>query len=167
MTKIYSFLPLQNDSAQRLILGTMPGKASLIAQQYYAHPRNHFWGFITSLLELPPTLSYAERCAALIDHRIALWDVLKACVRSGSLDADIEESSLEANDFRTFLAAHPQIRHIYFNGAKAEALWRRHVQPQLPARHSAITTLRLPSTSPANASIPLTEKLKQWRLITQ
>jgi TDG/mug DNA glycosylase family protein len=166
MTKIYSFLPLQADSAERLILGTMPGKVSLAAQQYYAHPRNNFWHIITALLKLPPTLSYAERCTALINCRIALWDVLRVCVRSSSLDADIDESSLEPNDFRTFLATHPHIRHIYFNGAKAEALWKRHVQPQLPAKHAAIATLRLPSTSPANASIPLAEKLKQWRAVT-
>ena len=166
MTRIYSFPPLEDASAQRLILGTMPGKASLAAQQYYAHPRNGFWGIITSLLELPPTLSYEARCAALVDRRIAVWDVLKACVRSSSLDSDIEEASIEPNDFKVFLATHPQIRQIYFNGAKAEALWKRHVRPQLPARYASIATLRLPSTSPANASIPLTEKLKQWRVIS-
>ncbi|MEZ5572633.1 MAG: DNA-deoxyinosine glycosylase [Halioglobus sp.] len=165
MTRIYSFSPVQTLSAERLILGTMPGKASLRAQQYYAHPRNNFWIFVTSVLALPAGLSYEERCDALRINGIALWDVLKVCTRSSSLDSDIDESSIVANDFETFLSSHPRIRQIYFNGAKAETLYRRHVQTALPPHLADIETLRLPSTSPANAAIPLAVKLEQWRVI--
>jgi len=156
---------VESASAERLILGTMPGKASLAAQQYYAHPRNHFWGFITTLLGLPEVLTYDARCEALVARRIALWDVLKACTRGSSLDADIDTASIVPNDFHDFLAAHPRITRIYFNGAKAEALYLRHVLPQLPAELADIETLRLPSTSPANASIPRAVKLAQWRVL--
>jgi TDG/mug DNA glycosylase family protein len=166
MSNIYSFPPIESPSAQRLILGSMPGKASLSAQQYYAHPRNHFWSFMASILGVPESLSYAERCSALVESRIAVWDVLKVCTRSSSLDSDIDESSIVTNDFGAFLSSHADIRHIYFNGAKAETIYMRYVQPQLPAHQAEIQTLRLPSTSPANAAIPKSVKLEQWQVIT-
>jgi TDG/mug DNA glycosylase family protein len=166
MSNIYSFPPIESPSAQRLILGSMPGKASLSTQQYYAHPRNHFWSFMASILGVPESLSYAQRCRALVVIRIAVWDVLKVCTRSSSLDSDIDESSIVTNDFGAFLSSHADIRHIYFNGAKAEAVYVRYVLPQLPAHQAGIQTLRLPSTSPANAAIPKSVKLEQWQVIT-
>lgn len=167
MRHIYSFPPIEGPSARCLILGSMPGKVSLSAQQYYAHPRNHFWKFMVSIVGVPESLSYAERCSALVERHIALWDVLKVCTRSSSLDSDIDESSIVANDFGTFLSSHADIRHIYFNGAKAETIYLRYVQPHLPEHQAAIETLRLPSTSPANAAIPLSVKREQWRAITR
>ncbi len=165
MSCVHSFAPIASPDAERLILGSMPGRASLAAQQYYAHPRNHFWHFMSVVAAVSESLSYAERCAALVRRRIAVWDVLKACTRSSSLDSDIDESSIVANDFEAFLDAHPKIEYIYFNGAKAEAIYMRHVQPQLPAHQAVIEKLRLPSTSPANAAIPLAVKLEQWRAV--
>jgi TDG/mug DNA glycosylase family protein len=99
VTKVFSFAPIERASAESLILGTMPGKASLSAQQYYAHPRNNFWRFMATILELPEAMSYEERCQSLVHNRIALWDVLKACTRKSSLDADIDASSIIPNDF--------------------------------------------------------------------
>ncbi len=136
------------------------------AQQYYAHPRNHFWRFMASILGVPEDASYEERCSALVATRTALWDVLKVCIRSSSLDADIDESSIVPNDFASFLSTHPGITHIYFNGAKAEAVYRRYVLPQLSQQQAGIQALRLPSTSPANAAMPLAVKLQQWQVIT-
>jgi double-stranded uracil-DNA glycosylase len=166
MSSIYSFPPVADASAERLILGSMPGKVSLSAQQYYAHPRNLFWRFMSSVMGVPESLTYQQRCSALVERQIALWDVLKTCIRSSSLDADIDESSIVPNDFETFLCAHPNIRYIYFNGAKAEASYLRYVQPLLPAHLAAIEKRRLPSTSPANAAMPLAVKLEQWQAIT-
>ena len=167
MSNIYSFPPIESHSAVRLILGSMPGKASLSAQQYYAHPRNHFWHFMASILGVPESVSYGERCRSLVVTRTALWDVLKACTRTSSLDSDIDESSIVPNDFEAFLATHPGVRYIYFNGAKAESVYKRYVLPHLPQQLAGIETLRLPSTSPANASIPLAVKLEQWQVITR
>tara|TARA_R110002072_G_scaffold4245_10_gene30086 strand:+ start:3520 stop:4029 length:510 start_codon:yes stop_codon:yes gene_type:complete len=167
MSNIYSFPPLASPAAQRLILGSMPGKASLSAQQYYAHPRNHFWRFMALILGVPESESYEERCHALLATQTALWDVLKVCTRSSSLDSDIDESSIVANDFGTFLSAHPGIKCIYFNGAKAESVYRRYVRPCLSPQLACIETQRLPSTSPANAGIPFETKLQQWQVITR
>src|SRR5690606_2712382 len=127
MTAIYSFAPIADARATRLILGTMPGRASLQAGQYYAHPRNYFWRFIETVLALPQQLTYYQRWAALRRHGIAVWDVLQSCVRSGSLDSSIIPATVMPNAFADFLQAHPAIEAIYFNGAIAEKLYRRHV----------------------------------------
>ena len=166
MTHIHSFPPISNASARRLILGSMPGHASLAAGQYYAHPRNYFWHVMSLILDVPAESPYEVRCEALASRGIAVWDVLKSCTRSSSLDSDIVESSIVPNDFESFLRSHPGIEAIFFNGAKAETIYLRHVKPRLPVDLADIRAVRLPSTSPANASVPLSAKLTQWRAIT-
>jgi TDG/mug DNA glycosylase family protein len=147
-----------------LILGSMPGKASLRAGQYYAHPQNAFWRILGALFDFEPSASYEIRLASLREHGIALWDVMQSCVRKTSLDSDIEASSIVSNPFADFLRNHPKITTICFNGAKAEASWHKHVLPQLP-RAEGIAYHRLPSTSPANASISYHDKLEAWRIL--
>lgn len=166
MSYIHSFPEVSEPAADRLILGSMPGKASLAAGQYYAHPRNFFWRIIETLFDIPADLPYEERCQRLAEQGVALWDVLRTCTRSSSLDSDILEASIVPQDFEGFLRAHPRIDVIFFNGAKAESVWRRHVAPALPDGLAAIPTVRLPSTSPANASIPYPVKLRQWQAIS-
>jgi TDG/mug DNA glycosylase family protein len=165
MSQLFSFPPIAAPDASCLILGSMPGTASLAAQQYYAHPRNAFWPLLLQILDLPETLSYAERCQALRQHRIAVWDVLLACKRRGSLDADIEPESIVANDFAGFLAAHPQIRVLYFNGATAANVYKRLVLPLLPPAAAALPRVQLPSTSPAHATLDFGRKLANWNRV--
>jgi TDG/mug DNA glycosylase family protein len=145
-----------------LILGSMPGKASLRAEQYYAHPQNAFWKILGALFDFDPAAAYEIRIARLRACKIALWDVMQSCVRETSLDSDIDETSIITNPFGDFLDDHPEIHTICFNGAKAETAWRRHVLPQLPQAND-IAYHRLPSTSPANASIRYEVKFAAWR----
>jgi TDG/mug DNA glycosylase family protein len=152
--------PIENPRARVLILGSMPGAASLAAGQYYAHPRNLFWPLLGAILGFNPGSDYALRVAALKRVGIALWDVIGRCRRRGSLDARIDPKSVVANDFAALLARHPCLHTVCFNGATAEASWRRHVLPALAA--PGLRTLRLPSTSPANASIDYERKLAAW-----
>ena len=159
-----SFAPVAEDSATRLVLGSMPGAASLRAGQYYAHPRNLFWRILGELLGVDPGLPYAERVGVLSAAGIALWDVLESCTRVGSLDAAIEKGSVAPNDFATFFARHPRVRRVYFNGATAEQCYRRRVLPLLPAGSRVYE--RLPSTSPAHAALSFEEKLAAWRVVT-
>lgn len=163
MTLLHGFPPVVDGSARLLILGSMPGVASLRATEYYAHPRNVFWPIMGELLGAGPALAYAERLRRLQASGVALWDVIGACERWGSLDADIVPDSIRANDFAAFFAAHPQIRRVYFNGTAAEAAFRRYVQPGLPALPLAFS--RLPSTSPAHAARSFTQKLAAWSAI--
>ncbi len=162
MARLHSFAPIVSESARTLILGTMPGTASLRAQQYYAHPRNAFWGILAELLDFDPCLEYPRRVRHLVDAGIAVWDVLRSCERHGSLDARITPTSIVANDFGRFFARHQQISKVCFNGAAAEVFYRRHVLPGLACART-MRYVRLPSTSPANASIPVPEKARIWR----
>ncbi len=163
MPRVESFPPIAPRDATTLILGSMPGEASLRAGQYYAHPRNHFWPILGELVGFDPAAPYARRVRALGGARIAVWDVLQSCVREGSLDSAIDDGTLVPNDFAAFLRGHPQVARVFFNGAKAEASYRRYVLSSVAARQMSYR--RLPSTSPANASQSYARKLAAWRAI--
>lgn len=165
MPTIQSFAPIAQTDATLLILGSMPGKASLHAGEYYAHPRNYFWRMMGALALLEPESPYAQRVQALKVARIAVWDVLHSCTRQGSLDANIDRDSQIPNDFQAFFAGHANITHVFFNGSAAEQIYLRNVLPGLYVQQ--IEYLRLPSTSPANASIPFERKLEAWKSILQ
>ena len=163
MARIRSFPPIEGASAHTLILGTMPGAASLAAVQYYAHPRNAFWTILADLIGFDPQLDYVARTQRLVDAGIAVWDVLRSCERRGSLDSDIDRTSVVANDFGRFFRQHPKIHRVFFNGGNAESLYRRHVWRTLAPAQS-LSYRRLPSTSPANASIARAAKAEVWRV---
>ncbi|MCC6202414.1 MAG: DNA-deoxyinosine glycosylase [Gammaproteobacteria bacterium] len=163
---IYCLQPIASADARVLILGSMPGAASLRAGQYYAHPRNAFWTILETLLDLPRDLSYEQRVAALQARYIAVWDVLAACRRRSSLDADIEPRSIRVNDFAQFFATHQAIERVCCNGAAAATLFRRHVVPRLRGNRT-LPLVRLPSTSPAHAALTLAAKVEAWRAILQ
>lgn len=160
-----SFPPIATLQAHTLILGSMPGRDSLRAVQYYAHPRNAFWPIVTTLLGATAPLEYPARIELLRARGFALWDVLASCTRPGSLDTAIDPDSIVPNDFAAFLARHPRIDRVFFNGATAAALYRRHALPTLDAASRAIASMRLPSTSPAHAGLPFAAKLDAWRAI--
>ena len=164
MRHVQSFAPIETADARILILGSMPGEASLRAGQYYAHPRNLFWRIMGELLGTDPGSPYEQRIQALKSARIARWDVLYSCRRKGSLDSNIDHESLVPNDFAAFFLSHPQITRVFFNGTKAEQCYRKHMQPVTGIE--SIEYLRLPSTSPANASLSYERKLDAWRAIT-
>lgn len=153
------FPPIAGDGVRILILGSLPGQRSLDAQQYYAHPQNVFWRIMKVLTGADG--NYENRCRALIDNGIAVWDVLGASVRPGSMDADIRMKSAEANDFAGFFAKYPDIDMVCFNGMKAAQLFRKLVVLDMnivPSHHAT-----LPSTSPAFASMSFDDKLAAWR----
>ncbi|RRR66274.1 MAG: DNA-deoxyinosine glycosylase [Candidatus Viridilinea halotolerans] len=159
---IHSFPPISSEAAEIVILGTMPGKASLAAGQYYAHPRNLFWKFMAHIVGFHPEAAYAERLLALQTARIALWDVVQCCTRESSLDSDIASASVVPNDFATFFANHRHIQRIYFNGTKAHALYQKHVAAKIGAMRPHLVYVQLPSTSPANAAMPYSRKYAAW-----
>lgn len=156
---ITSFAPIADSSAQILILGSMPGVQSLNALQYYAHKQNAFWRIMADVIGFSSTLGYEERTKKLLEHHVALWDVLHSCERTGSLDSAIVEAVV--NDFQTFYIRHPNIRHVYFNGSTAERYYRLYVLPQLNVTNTPCQ--RLPSTSPAHASLSYQQKLAIWK----
>lgn len=157
---LQGFPPIAARDCRVLVLGSMPGVASLQAGRYYAHPQNRFWPIMGALVDADPALPYARRVARLKAAGIAVWDVLDRCEREGSLDSAIRDATAQANDFATFFQRHRRVHAVLFNGAKAEAAYRRHAPP---LERFGVRAWRLPSTSPANASVAPEKKLAAWR----
>jgi len=160
----FGFPPVSSPSSRVLVLGSLPGRLSLEHGEYYANPQNAFWKIVAArVLELPA--GYPGRAAVLIEHGVALWDVLAAATRSGSLDAAIADDAIP-NNFRAFFHIHPGIRLIAFNGAAAAKLYERYVLPTLTdTQQRSITRDTLPSTSGAYASLSFAKKAARWSVL--
>jgi hypoxanthine-DNA glycosylase len=156
------FPPLADASARALVLGSLPGVKSLEMQQYYAQPYNVFWRIMGELFGAGRELDYAARVERLRARGLAVWDVLAAGEREGSLDSAIVPASIVVNDFNAFFERHRQIRLICFNGNTAASLFRRKVLPGLAPQWAALEHCTLPSTSPAYASLKFEHKLARW-----
>lgn len=160
MVKIYSFPPFADKSADKLILGSIPGEESLRRQQYYAHPRNMFWKIMGTIFDFDPATTYEARIERLLENGIALWDTVHNCHRPGSMDSDIKQE--EPNDFETFFKAHPDIKKVFFNGQTAHRLFIKHTRKMnLPDLEFHV----MPSTSPANAAVSFAAKVEAWSVI--
>lgn len=164
---LQGFPPLESAAARVLILGSMPSAASLRAGEYYAHPRNQFWAIMGRLFGAGADLPYSERCRRLVACHIAVWDVIGCCERRGSLDSDIEASSIVVNDFAAFFRRHRRVGFVFFNGLKAGQVYDRHVPAGASGAGRAPEYRRLPSTSPAHAALSLEDKLRQWRVVAE
>ncbi len=152
------FAPVLGKGARVLILGTMPSVKSLQALQYYGHPRNAFWWIMSQLCGFESELSYSQRVERVKDRGVALWDVAHSCHRPGSLDSNIDQSTLKANDIQALLKNNPSIDLVAFNGQTAAKLYKKFASA--PAYLGEM--LSLPSTSPANAGMSKESKLDQW-----
>jgi hypoxanthine-DNA glycosylase len=149
--------PVIGGEPRLLVLGSFPGEASLAQQRYYAHPRNQFWPIVGDLLGEPlANMDYALRIERLIARGVALWDVLEACRRDGSLDASIRTP--RANDLGALLRGRPSLGAVAFNGAAA-------ARAEATIAAQGLATYRLPSTSPAHASLAPGAKLERWRVL--
>ena len=157
---IESFDFIADEKTKTLVIGSMPGVASLNAVQYYAHPRNLFWRFCFEAFGEPYDVnnppSYEAKKLFILQHRIGLWDAARCCVREGSLDTHIK--NVVPNDFVTLFSLYPQIKTLLFNGQTAYKLFARAYPDLLAQKVYHI----LPSTSPANASIPLDKRRALW-----
>lgn len=152
--KIFSFPFISSSKSKILILGTMPGKKSLELNQYYGHGGNQFWKILFHLFNKTYNTDYNERTNLLIDHNVALWDVLKACERESSADSDIIKEV--PNDFGYLFNSHKQIKAIFFNGKKAKEYFDQYVGT------NHIQSFVLPSTSPANTWKTFEKKVDEW-----
>lgn len=140
----------------------MPGVKSLEQTQYYAHPRNAFWRIMAALFGAPhPFDSYDDKLNLLLSHHIALWDVISACTRDGSLDSDIRNAV--PNDFEKFFKQYPNVKNVFFNGQTA---YNNFIKAFKSATFiNDLTLIPLPSTSPANAHLSFDDKLRAWSML--
>ena len=161
-----SFPPICGPESKVLIMGTLPGAASLAAGEYYAHPRNVFWELMGEFFNAGRNLPYAVRTRRLARAGVAVWDVVGRGRRRGSLDADIELESIVPNDLAGLLKRCPRIGVVFFNGQPAARLFYRMVWPELRIKIERPLELKvLPSTSPANASWSHERKRAAWRAV--
>ncbi|MFC4811973.1 DNA-deoxyinosine glycosylase [Paenibacillus sp. GCM10023250] len=161
--RVHSFPPMIRDGATALVLGSMPGEASLAANQYYGNPRNHLWRVLYGLYGLEPDEPYAERLAFAASRGIAMWDVIASCERAGSLDANIRDEV--PNDLPGLIAEHPGIRCLAFNGAKSHDTFMKYFKDH-PA-FAEVAKLKLPSTSPIPTRTMRTtaDRIEAWRAL--
>ena len=156
----HCFPPVIREDTRLLVLGSLPGRASLAAGRYYAHPRNLFWRLIGEAIGRDiESLDYEQRLATLLDAHVGLWDTVASAVRPGSLDANIRLQ--EASDLAALVATLPELRAIAFNGATAAKIGRR----ELNSRDD-LTLIDLPSSSPAYASLSYEKKAAAWRRLS-
>lgn len=184
MSSVHSFPPVCNAKTHTLILGTMPGVASLHAVEYYAHKRNALWPIVlASLLNKTPDfdlhqrLSYQEKINTLLEHGLGLWDVLASCERPGSLDSAIVKTTSTPNDFASLFEQLPNLQRIVLNGKTAQGLFFKHIALGKAKPNSNVETLELhkrsvsvftlPSTSPAMASLNLKQKYDLWKSVIE
>lgn len=165
---VTSFPPLVAEGCRVLILGSVPGVRSLERSEYYAHPGNLFWPLMGELYGAGRELPYADRVARLNSRRVGVWDVLAECDRPGSLDGSILPETEIANDIDGLLRQHAGISVVALNGGKAQQSYSRHIEPNLDdAIRRRLRVLSMPSTSPANARIPLAIKRAQWQRLLE
>lgn len=150
-----SFPPITSPEIKILILGSIPGDRSIAENEYYGHPQNRFWRLMAELTNSEPPESYSDKKQILLQNRIALWDVAHKANRKGSLDSAIKNA--EPNDIEAFIARHPRLKVIGFNGRKAEALYNRFFDRKVELKYYS-----LPSTSPANAGCSIDQLFQRW-----
>lgn len=157
MYQTHPFPPVWDSRCEVLILGSFPSVKSREDGFYYGHPRNRFWPLLAALLNCPEPQTVPEKQVLLLEHHLALWDVLAACEIAGSSDSSIRNPV--PNDLRSILEAAPVTR-IYCNGSTAYRFYVRYQQAQ-----TGMEAVCLPSTSPANASWQMERLLRAWHCI--
>ena len=155
-----SFLPFVAPDTRVVILGSLPGEASLVAGRYYAHPQNQFWRLIGGVIGQDiASLDYDTRLAALRSAGVGLWDTVASAVREGSLDGALRE--VEGNSLSDLVASLPALRAIGFNGATAAKIGRKALGA------TPLALIDLPSSSPAHARMTLSEKAQRWKSLRE
>ncbi|WP_029915475.1 DNA-deoxyinosine glycosylase [Caulobacter sp. UNC358MFTsu5.1] len=154
MTRKAGFPAVVDADTRVLILGSLPGEASLAVRQYYGNPRNAFWRLMEGVLGAPLVpLPYDDRLKALLSHGVGLWDVIAEARRPGSLDAAIRDPA--ANDLVALIETLPALRLVAFNGGTAAKLGGKLIGER-------IQTIALPSSSPAHAARTFEQKAEAW-----
>ena len=154
----HSFEPIYNEDSEILILGTLPSVKSRENNFYYGHKQNRFWKLLAKLCEEETPQTVEEKTAMLLRHHIAIWDVIQSCDIKGSSDSSIKNAV--PNDFSFILKTAP-IRQIYTNGGTAYKLYHKYCE-----KVTGFEAVKLPSTSPANASYSLERLIRQWNQIS-
>ncbi|MBQ6380215.1 MAG: DNA-deoxyinosine glycosylase [Clostridia bacterium] len=156
-TAFHNINPIYNQESKILVLGSFPSVKSREGQFFYDHPQNRFWKVLAGVFESEVPQTHADKKAFLLANRIALWDVLASCEISGSSDSSIKNAV--PNDLSRILDTAP-IQTIYCNGATAFKYYN-----QYACEMTGMQSIKLPSTSPANAAFSLPKLIEHWQVI--
>lgn len=154
---LHTIPPVFNRNSKILILGSFPSVKSREAEFFYGHKQNRFWKVLANLLNESVPENTEEKKQLLLNNGIALWDVIKSCTITGSSDSSIK--NVVPNDIEPILQT-ANISQIFTNGATADKLYKKYIYPT-----TKISTIKLPSTSPANAAFTLDKLLREWNVI--
>lgn len=151
MKVLHELNPIYDENSKVLILGTIPSIKSRELGFYYAHPKNKFWKTLSLIYneELPITIN--EKINFLTKHNIALYDVLASCDNDSSSDSSIKNPV--PNNLMPIIQ-NSKITTIFTTGKKAYELYQKYCYPE-----TKINAIYLPSTSPANCSKGIEERL--------
>ena len=153
-TQLHPFPPLFDARSRVLVLGSFPSVKSREERFFYGHPQNRFWPLLAELFSAPVPRTIPEKRAMVLDHRLALWDVIGQCSIAGSADASIRD--VVANDLSVILNG-ADIRGVFCNGGTSWSYYQRLCRPALGR-----DAVKLPSTSPANARWSLEALSAAW-----
>ena len=153
----HTFEPVFNKESRVLVLGSFPSVKSRENNFYYGHPQNRFWKVLAQIYEVDVPQTIEEKKSFLLEHYIAVWDVIESCKIIGSSDSSIKD--VVVNDFSMILN-NSRIETIYVNGGKAYELYHRYAEKQ-----TGRLAVKLPSTSPANAAWNLDRLCMEWKQI--
>lgn len=156
-TVIHPIQPMFNEDSRILILGTFPSVKSREGQFFYHHPQNRFWKVLAAVCQVDVPSSIEEKTQFLLKHNIAVWDVIQSCEISGSSDSSIK--NVVPNDLSIILD-HSKVERIFANGNKSYELYIRYCLSKVGR-----DIIKLPSTSPANASFSLERLIEAWKVI--
>lgn len=151
----HEIAPVYDEHSRILILGSFPSVKSRESGFFYGHPQNRFWKVMAGILNVPVPVTIEEKKKMLLDHRIAVWDVIASCRITGSSDSSIKD--VVPNDFEKILST-AKIERICANGATAWKLYGKYVK-----KSTGMEAVKLPSTSPANAAWSLERLIENWK----
>jgi double-stranded uracil-DNA glycosylase len=152
---LHEIAPVYDENSKVLILGSFPSIKSRESGFFYGHPQNRFWKVLAGILGIPVPVTINEKKAMLLGHSIAVWDVIASCRITGSSDSSIKD--VVPNDFEKILLS-ARIERICANGATAWKLYEKYVKPS-----TGMDAVKLPSTSPANATWSLERLIECWK----
>lgn len=142
----HGFEPVFDERSRVVVLGSFPSVLSRANAFYYGNPRNRFWRVMARVLDapVPSDDDIPAKRRLLLDHGVALWDVVLSCDVRGSSDASIR--NVVPVDLARITSVSP-VSAVLCNGGTAGRLYRRWLEPAC-----GMTAEVLPSTSPANAA---------------
>lgn len=158
-TITHPLMPVFQADSKILILGSFPSVKTREYGFFYGHPQNRFWPLLERIFGVKPLAGIEAKRAFLLQHHLALYDVIYQCDIIGSGDASIQ--NVIPSDLSPMLKE-ADIRHIFCNGGTAYRYYQLYQE-----RKTGCKAIQLPSTSPANARYSMNDLYDHWKILRE